>query len=315
MKKKKKVPQIIKDIKNYKLMEQQHGFQKSVSFSQYSTYAACPRKWSLVYKDGHYTQQASINMTFGTAIHGTIQEMLNIMYEKTGAEVDRMDIEDHFQQEFSKAYKNDYEKNDKKHFSNPVEMNEFYVDGVNILQQLRKRKTAYFSKKGWWLAGIEIPILIAPFKNKKILFKGFIDLVLYHEESGEFILYDLKTSSWGWGDKEKKDDVKTSQLLLYKMFFSQQFGIPLDKIKVEYFVLRRKLPEDNKFFIKHISQFKPVAGKTKMKRALESVEAFIEECFDEKGHRDRKHAPKPDKYTCKYCPFATNKKLCPVGIT
>ncbi len=315
MKKKRKIPQIVKDIKAYKLMEQQHGFQKSVSFSQYSTYMACPRKWSLIYKDGFYTQQTSINMSFGTAMHGTIQEMLSVFYEQTGIAVDKMDLEDHFQVQFSKAYKADYEKNDKKHFSNPVEMNEYYVDGINILNQLKKKKARYFSKKGWNLVGVEIPILIPPFKNKNVLFKGFIDLVLYHEETGEFVLYDLKTSSYGWGKKEKKDDVKLSQLLLYKMFFSEQFKVPLEKIKVEFFILRRKLPEDNKFFIKHISEFKPVAGKTKMAKALRSVEAFIEECFDEKGHRDKKHKPIADKYNCKYCPFKDNKKLCPVGIS
>jgi CRISPR/Cas system-associated exonuclease Cas4 (RecB family) len=315
MKKKNKIPQIIKEIKNYKLMEQQHAFQKSVSFSQFSTYMACPHKWSLMYKDGYYTSQSSINMTFGTAVHNTLQHMLTILYEQTGVAVDKLELEDHFQEDFYKAYKADFEKNDKKHFSSPVEMNEYYEDGVNILTQLRKKKNAYFTKKGWHLVGIEVPILIAPFKNKNILFKGFIDMVLYHEASNKFVLYDFKTSSWGWRDKEKKDDVKTSQLLLYKMFFAKQFGIDLNDIKVEFFILRRKLPEDNQYYIKHMSQFRPIAGKTKMAKALRSIEGFIEECFDEKGHKDKTHTPQPDSYNCKFCPFKDNKKLCPVGIS
>lgn len=314
MKKKKSIPAIVKKIKDYKLMEQQHAFQKSVSFSQFSTYMACPHKWSLIYKDGFYTQQSSINMTFGTAIHSTIQHMLTVLYDQTGVAVEKLDLEDHFQNEFSTAYKKDYESNNQKHFSGPVEMNEFYEDGVNILQQLRKLKGSYFSKKGWYLVGCEIPLLTNPFKNKNVLFKGFIDMVLYHEDTGKFVLYDFKTSSWGWNKKEKSDDVKLSQLLLYKMFFSKQFGVALEDIEVEFFILRRKLPEDNQFFIKHISQFRPVAGKTKMNKALNNIEAFIEKCFNENGHRDIKHEAQPDPYTCKFCPFKDNKKLCPVGI-
>lgn len=296
-------------------MEQQHAFQKSVSFSQFSTYMACPHKWSLIYKDGYYQQQVSINMTFGTAMHGTIQNMMTTLYDKTGVAVDEIDLEDEFQVEFAKAYKADYDKNDKKHFSSSAEMNEYYEDGLNILRFLRNKKGSYFSKRGWHLAGIEVPILIAPFKNKNILFKGFIDMVLYHEATGKFVLYDFKTSSYGWGQKERKDDTKLSQLLLYKIFFAKQFGIPVENVEVEFFILRRKLPEDNQYFIKHVSQFRPVAGKTKMKKAITNMENFINNCFGENGHRDVKHEPKPDSYNCKYCPFKDNKKLCSVGIS
>ncbi len=42
----------------------------------------------------------------------------------------------------------------------------------------------------------------------------------------------IKTSTRGWGDKEKKDETKQFQLVLYKKYYSQQFNIPEDNIDV-----------------------------------------------------------------------------------
>ena len=63
--------------------------------------------------------------------------------------------------------------------------------------------------------------------------KGFIDLVFYDERVDEWTIVDIKTSTKGWNKWAKADDKKKAQLLLYKEFFSKQFNIPLDKIKVE----------------------------------------------------------------------------------
>lgn len=314
-KKKKKIPQIVKEIKAYKLMEVKYAFQKAISFSQFQIYSKCPLQWKLRYVDGFYEQTPTINLCFGTAMHEIIQKMITMLYEGTTKSVDEFDLEEHFQEAFLKAYKEEYEKNGKVHFSDAAEMNEFFIDGLNILFQLRKRKGAYFSKKGWHLIGCEIPILVSPFENKNILFKGFIDLVMYHEATNKFVLFDFKTSKAGWGKWDKKDDIKTSQLLLYKQFFAKQFNILPENIEVEYFILRRKLPEDNQFYIKHISQFRPIAGKTKMKKSISSIEKFIEDCFNEKGHIDKEYTPTPDKFKCKYCPFSQRKDLCSKSIT
>jgi hypothetical protein len=90
--KKKKIPQILKQIKNQPLREMNYAFEKAISYSQFSVYQNCPRKWSLQYKDGHYTSESSIHMTFGTALHEALQHYITTIYEVSGAAADRIDL-------------------------------------------------------------------------------------------------------------------------------------------------------------------------------------------------------------------------------
>ena len=204
-----KIPSILKHIKNFKPLEINYAFQKSISYSQMSMYMSCPKKWSLYYRDGHKIAAPSINMTFGTAIHETVQKYLHTMYEESGVQADKMDLEEYFEERFREAYAKEYASNKNIHFSDPEEMREFFDDGIAILDFIKKRRKEYFSSRGWHLVGIEIPIVILPDKRyNNVLYNGFIDLVIYHEPTNEFTIYDIKTSTRGWGDKEKKDEIK-----------------------------------------------------------------------------------------------------------
>jgi hypothetical protein len=311
----KTIPKILKEIKNYQPMVVDYSFQKTISYSAFSTYSACPKKWSLMYKDGHYISEPSTHMTFGTAIHNTIQNYLTVMYNTSTAEADKIDLGEYFQEQFTNTYKETYTTNKKTHYSTPLEMREFYDDGLMILDFLKKKKGQYFSKKGWHLVGCEIPILISPFtRYRNVIFKGFVDLILYHEETNKFIIYDIKTSTRGWGDREKKDETKISQILLYKHYFSKQFNVPEENIEVEFFIVKRKLPENNEFFLKPIQQFSPASGKNKTTKAVQNIEKFIDECFDTTGIKEKEHSPNPSKYACTYCPFRDRKDLCKDGI-
>ena len=44
---------------------------------------------------------------------------------------------------------------------------------------------------------------------------------MYNENTETFTIYDIKTSTRGWGDREKKDEIKQFQILLYKIYFSR----------------------------------------------------------------------------------------------
>ena len=46
---------------------------------------------------------------------------------------------------------------------------------------------------------------------------------------------------------KERDKTKTAQLVLYKKFFSEQYGYPLDRIQVRYFIVKRKLWEEAMF--------------------------------------------------------------------
>ena len=156
------------------------------------------------------------------------------MYSSSGAEADRLDLVEVFQEKFMEEYKKQYTTNNKQHFSSADEMREFFEDGVEILSWLKKKRSKYFSKRGWYLVGCEVPIVIQPNKMyNNVLYNGFLDVVMYHEPTNTFKIIDIKTSTRGWREKEKKDENKQFQLILYKHFFSEQYNLPDDDISVE----------------------------------------------------------------------------------
>ena len=173
---------------------------------------------------------------------------------------------------------------------------------------LKKKRKHYFRNRGWHLAGIELPIVMNIGNN--LVYKGFIDMVLYHEPTNKFYVYDIKTSTRGWNDKAKKDETKQMQLVLYKKFFNEQYGIPLEDIEVEFFIVRRKVWENSDYPIHRVQLHRPAAGRNKLRKADRILEEFISDCFTPKGkHLDVEH-PKVVSKLCKWCPFNDNKELC-----
>lgn len=307
-----KTPSIVKQIRNFKPQEINYAFQKSISYSQLSMYLSCPKKWALQYRDGQKIYAPSINMTFGTSIHETVQNYLHVMYNESGVKADEIDIEEYFEDRFRENYSKEYTNNNKMHFSSSDEMREFFDDGLAILEFIKKKRGEYFSKRDWYLVGIEIPIVMAPDKRyNNVLYNGFIDLVLYHEPTNQFVIYDIKTSTRGWSDKEKKDEIKQFQILLYKSFFSEQFGVPEENIDVKFFILKRKIWEESEFPQKRVQEFTPSNGKTKVKKAKTALSEFIDNVFNVDGtYKTNEHAAQPSKYGCTYCPYKSKKELC-----
>ena len=223
-----------------------------------------------------------------------------------------MNLEEIFQEKFINLYKEGYTKNKDTHYSSPEELREFFEDGVAILDFLKKRRKQYFGNRGWHLAGIELPIVMNVGNN--LVYKGFIDMVLYHEPTNKFYVYDIKTSTRGWGAKAKKDETKQMQLVLYKKFFNEQYGIPLENIEVEFFIVRRKIWENSDYPIHRVQLHRPAAGRNKLRKADTILEEFISDCFTPKGkHQDKEH-PKVVSSLCKWCSFNNNKELCNKNI-
>ena len=195
-------------------------------------------------------------------------------------------------------------------------MREFFDDGIAILEFIKKKRNGYFTKKGYYLVGIEIPIVISPDKRyNNVLFNGFIDLVIYHEPTNTFTIFDIKTSTRGWSDKDKKDEIKQFQVLFYKLYFSEQFGVPEESIDVKFFILRRKVWEESDFPQKRIQEFIPSQGKIKLKKAKVALETFIESVFNLDGtYKSTEYLPTPSKSNCMYCPYKTKKDLCDKAV-
>jgi hypothetical protein len=305
---KSKLSEIELRIKNHIFPEINHLFQRNVSYSQYSIYSTCPHQWYLSYVENKNPYQASIHTVFGTAFHETLQKYLDVMYNESGAAADRMNLEELFTERFRETYSKEYEKT-KEHFSNAQEMREFYDDGIIILDWIQKRRNKLFTIRKVKLLGIEMPILVGLSKN--IFLKGFIDFVLYDEDLQKVYIYDIKTSTRGWSEREKKDNNKIAQILLYKEYFGRQFGFDVDRIEVEYFIVKRKIYENSEYSIPRVQSFKPASGKTKRKQAVEKMESFIKDCFDEFGKPQIKsYLKQVGEKSCKWCPYKDKTELC-----
>ena len=257
--------------------------QKSISYSQYSMYAQCPKRWKLNYVDNLRQFSQSIHTLFGTAFHETLQGYLTVMYEGSIKEADELKLGDILKGAMAKEYRKAMAMGQEPDFTNKSEMREFFYDGIAILEFFLKKRGAYFSKKNTKLVGIETKLSLPLEANNNILFKGFIDIVMQDTATGRYKIYDIKTSTMGWNKYQKADKTKTAQMVLYKEFYAEQFNVDPEMIDIEYFIVRRKLPDNPQFPIKRIQSFVPASGKptrNKLKRALNE---FIGNAFTSDG--------------------------------
>ena len=318
----KKIPKIVREIQNNPPQEVNYAFQKNISYSQMSMFRSCPYRWKLQYKDKLKPFTSSIHTVFGTAMHETLQEYLNVMYSQSAATADKIDMGDSFQTSFINEYQKQYKSNKNAHFSSAEEMREFFEDGIGILNWFKKKRSKYFSKRGYHLVGCEIPIVIAPNKMyNNVLYMGYLDVVLYNENTNQFKIIDIKTSTRGWKDQDKKNEDKQFQLLLYKQFFAEQYNVPLEDIEIEFFIVKRKVMEWDDENIKsphqayRVQTFTPPSGKIKINRANQAVQSFIKECFSSNGDiKDTNYPKSPSKWNCSFCPFKEDMEMCGEGV-
>ena len=311
----KKIPAILKEIKAYKAATLDYAKdQKNISYSQISMFHRCPHSWKLNYKDKLQVYKDSIHTSFGTSFHEVIQEYYERFYNDSVKAAEELDVEELLKTEMKKNYAIGKERNGE-HFSTAVELQEFYEDGVNILREWKKKKGGFIQKRGWHLAGIEIPLMITPEEEyENTLFKGFIDAVLYHEETETFKIVDFKTSTRGWNKNTRKDEMKQNQIILYKEFFSRQFNVPKEKIEVAFVILKRKIYADSDFPQPRISEFRPASGPIKTKKAVAVVREFIQGCFEKDGsYKEREFEMRPSQSNCRFCAFADKPELCSRG--
>jgi hypothetical protein len=281
-----------------------------VSFSQYSTYSACPQQYKLRYIDRLGESSANIYTIFGTSIHETIQHFLSVMYGVSKKQAMEIDTDKLLLEWMRKEYTKETEKLSEGIICTQLELEEFYGDGRRILEWFKKKLDKFYTKSGFELVGIEIP-LNAKVKEG-VSFIGFIDVVMRDLSDNSIIIIDLKTSTMGWNKYAKADKFKNAQIVLYKKYYSELFNIPLDKIKVEYQIMRRKLYEDAPFPIPYISKHIPANGKPTVNKIYNEFINFVDDVFDDEGKFNVREYPKQPgdrQKNCKFCEFG-KRGLC-----
>ena len=271
---------IIENINNTTVPEMDWATQKNISYTQLSAWMECPHRWKQMYID-KIKQPPSIHLSFGTAMHETLQEYMELMYNKGQQHADEFDAQTDFQKRFMELYKADADKLGEN-FATKEELIEFTNDGLNIIDFFLRHRQEHFQKHGWKLLGIEMPVLLAPhedYPNVKLM--GKLDLVMFDETTHKVVIWDIKTSTRGWGKYDKTNKIKTSQMVMYKKYFSEQYNVPVDNIDVRYFIVKRKVPDNPKYAVmkSRIQKFEPSSGKNTQNKMVNNMRSFIEDVF------------------------------------
>ena len=280
--------------------------KKTVSHSQFANWYKCPNKWRLDYIEKQKEFEDNLIMTFGTAIHETIQLYLKTLFNKSEKDAERMDQMKYFKWAFKRQI------NIKKIPHTQAEFDEFVEDGLNILTEFKVpyNRLRHFPRDKWELLGIEDELKMDMRNNVSIT--GLLDIVFKEKATGNIRIVDFKTSNRGWTNHNKEDFTKTSQLLLYKALYSKKHNIPLSKINVEFFVLKRKLYDDCNYEQSRIQIFKPAAFQSDVLEVIQEFGKFVDTCFTPDGqyNTEIKYPKNPGKAkaNCKYCPYIKNGK-------
>ena len=285
---------------------------KRVSYSQYNQWVTCPHKWKLNYIDELRQFTDNIHTMFGTSMHEVLQTYLTIMYNDTIKMADALPLDEMLLHRMKTNYTDIMENNGGEVFCEQHDMEEFYQHRLLILEWFKKKRGMYFSKKHYELVGIEVPI---EYKlNDGIKFIGYMDVVLHDTFRDRYKIIDIKTSTMGWNKWAKADKNKTDQLLLYKQFYGKQHDISLDKIDVEYFIVKRKLYEKVEFPQRRVQTFSPANGTPSINKVMNNLNKFISESFvDGEYNIEHIYRKNPSKKNCRFCEF-NQSKHCDVGV-
>jgi hypothetical protein len=289
--------------------------ERRISYSQYAMYSTCPKHWELAYVKNLRTFSQSIHTIFGTAFHETLQHYLTVMFEQSVKAANEIDINEYLAKQMHSGYKEAIKKMGE-HFSTKKELNEFYSDGVAIMDWFKRKRGGYFSAKNEELLGIEIPIYHpVNDKNDKVMMLGYLDIVVRDKRDDKITIIDIKTSTRGWNKYQKADKTKTSQLVLYKKYFAKQYGFDVEKINIKYMIVKRKLIEGAMFPQKRITEFIPASGKPTRNKLTNSIQSFVDLNFllngDYKLEKEYTATAGKNNKNCKWCEFKDQPTLCP----
>lgn len=276
-----------------------------ISYSQFTTFHDCPEKFRRKYVLGDYRSDYNINLVFGSSVHESVQFYVEQIYSNSHKVANKIDLHDYLFQRLCINYEESLKKNFQKHFSNNDEMQEFYEDGCNILDELKQDCEKHFPKHYEYI-GSELHIVTKILEDFDVNFQAYIDSTFFDTDLDKIVIFDYKTSKSGWNESNKSDEYKLAQLRLYKYFVSKIYDIPLEDIEIKFVILKRKIWEGvSKYESKRISHFVPSSGKKKIQESFELIKDFVELNFTNKGSyiKDIERKANPSKFTCTYCPF------------
>ena len=77
-----------------------------ISFSQFHMWKTCPRRWKLKYIDKVGTDEPGVAALFGTAMHETLQEYLDVLYNKSVSEANSLNLNENLKNKYINSINN-----------------------------------------------------------------------------------------------------------------------------------------------------------------------------------------------------------------
>lgn len=279
--------------------------KKVVSYSQYSMFESCRKKFKLKYIDKLGKNDSNIHSVFGTSVHETIQHFLSVMYGESKKAALGINLEALLYENMIKTFLAEQTKMNGRLPCTKEELIEFYDDGCNIMHYFTSKLKTFYPKQGFELVDIEYRLEVEV--KPGVWFWGFIDVVLRDLISGKIIVVDIKTSTKGWSSYQKNDKTKTAQVLMYKKLYSERYDLDLNDISVEYHIMKRKIDPNSQWPIPRITKFVPSNGKPSVNRAWSDFMGFVDYVYDDGGNvrAGGDYTANPTKL-CSWCEFKDN---------
>jgi len=231
-----------------------------LSYSELVQWNFCSHFHKLKYIDkadipDNYDGPASAGI-LGTALHYTCEQ---IMHKRANTDEEQWNA---FLSSIEKSLKDEENKlseRDKKKLLNESAMiEEHKALWKPIFSEIEPAFKDYFG---------EYEVVATEFRLMELIeygngwnFKGFIDLILKTSD-GKYHIVDLKSCSFGWLPEKKNSAIVNYQLTLYKIFYSQKTGIPLENIETHFALLKRTAKKNR------VEIFRVTSGNKKMQNA------------------------------------------------
>lgn len=248
-----------------------------VSFSEMSEWAKCSYKHYLRHVLKLGKDEQSIYLTFGTAVHASLEKFLKTGVMDIAAALTIID----------EAYK---EYGHLGTFHRNIEQKDAVAQATQILEEFPKFLDEQFP--GWSVIDAELP-LYEQIDGKPHAFKGYVDAVIVApNKKGKKIVWvlDFKTTTSYWSREKKSDLLVRSQLILYKHYVSDKLKIPLKDMRCAFFLLKRKAKPGQS-----IERVDVSVGDTSRGRSLKIVNNMLTSM--------NKNIAIKNRYDCMYCEF------------
>ena len=206
------------NYKQRKSLCDKYGVDRLWSFSRVNTFIECPTDYQQRYLKHVKIDTSNVYTYWGGKAHDLIQECVTGKISYDDMESKWKKIIDQWEND-STAYQFDSEK-----------IKNGYLN--NLLNYFRKTGLPKAASK----IETEKPVLIKIGDNTKYVFVGYVD-TQYVDNEGNLVLIDYKTSSKSSFTKSKMPE-KSKQLMLYAIGKHQSTGLPYDRIKCRFDMMK-----------------------------------------------------------------------------